>query len=120
MQSIAKWGPLQKANEMAKTSLTTAVEAAKNFTDAQASANNLAEQLRMAGLVQRDFLPTHLPNCDQLRWATIFASASFTVVPFEAMLQTASFSSDVKSIMVSPFVFLLKKDPPGTSETGLL
>ncbi len=62
---------------MAKTSLTTAVEAAKNFTDAQAFANNLAEQLRMAGLVQRDFLPTHLPNCDQLRWATIFLPAEW-------------------------------------------
>jgi len=57
---------------MAKTNPTTAVEIPKNFTDAQAFVNNLAEQLRMAGLVQRDFLPTQLPNSDRLRWATIF------------------------------------------------
>ena len=34
--------------------------------------NNLAEQLRMAGLVQRDFLPTQLPNTDKVQWATTF------------------------------------------------
>jgi serine phosphatase RsbU (regulator of sigma subunit) len=38
---------------------------------------NLAEQLRMAGRVQRDFLPAQLPNCDQLRWAAIFLPAEW-------------------------------------------
>jgi len=57
---------------MAKSDRTTAVEVSKNFADAQASPDNLAEQLRMAGLVQRDFLPRRLPNSDQFRWATAF------------------------------------------------
>ena len=39
--------------------------------------DNLAEQLRLAGLVQQDFLPTRLPNCDGLRWATIFLPAEW-------------------------------------------
>jgi len=39
--------------------------------------DNLAEQLRMAGLVQRDFLPTHLPNNDALRWAVTFLPAEW-------------------------------------------
>jgi len=37
----------------------------------------LAEQLRMAGLVQRDFLPTGLPDTDQIRWATTFLPAEW-------------------------------------------
>jgi sigma-B regulation protein RsbU (phosphoserine phosphatase) len=39
--------------------------------------DNLAEQLRMAGRVQRDFLPAQLPNCDELQWATIFLPAEW-------------------------------------------
>ena len=39
--------------------------------------DNLAEQLRVAGLVQRDFLPTHLPSCDQVQWATNFLPAEW-------------------------------------------
>jgi len=57
---------------MVKLDRTTAVEVSNNFTDAQASPDNLGEQLRMAGLVQRDFLPRRLPNSDQFRWATTF------------------------------------------------
>ena len=34
--------------------------------------DSLAEELRLAGLVQQDFLPTNLPTCDKLRWATVF------------------------------------------------
>lgn len=41
----------------------------------RAGGANLAEQLRMAGRVQRDFLPAQLPNCDQLQWATLFLPA---------------------------------------------
>jgi len=33
--------------------------------------DNLAEQLRLAGLVQQDFLPTQLPNSDEVRWARL-------------------------------------------------
>jgi len=39
--------------------------------------DNLTEQLRMAGLVQRDFLPTHLPNNHNLRWAVTFLPAEW-------------------------------------------
>ncbi len=38
---------------------------------------NLAEQLQMAGRVQRDFLPAQLPNCDELQWATVFLPAEW-------------------------------------------
>ena len=38
---------------------------------------NLTEQLRLAGLVQQDFLPTKLPNTDRLRWATAFMPAEW-------------------------------------------
>ena len=38
---------------------------------------NLSEQLRMAGLVQRDFMPNQLPNSDKVRWATTFMPATW-------------------------------------------
>jgi phosphoserine phosphatase RsbU/P len=40
-------------------------------------ADNLTEQLRLAGLVQQDFLPAKLPNTDQLRWAVTFLPAEW-------------------------------------------
>jgi len=42
-----------------------------------AMVDNLAEQLRLAGLVQQDFLPTRLPNSEQFRWATTFVPAEW-------------------------------------------
>lgn len=39
--------------------------------------DNLAEQLRLAGLVQQDFLPAQLPNTDEVRWATLFLPAEW-------------------------------------------
>ncbi len=39
--------------------------------------DNLSEQLRLAGMVQRDFLPQHLPNTKKLRWATAFFPAEW-------------------------------------------
>jgi len=48
-----------------------------NYSDKAALAESLAEQLRMAGRVQRDFLPSHFPNSDQLRWAAIFQPAEW-------------------------------------------
>jgi serine phosphatase RsbU (regulator of sigma subunit)/uncharacterized protein YfkK (UPF0435 family) len=39
--------------------------------------DNLAEQLRLAGLVQQDFLPTHLPNSDKIKWASVFLPAEW-------------------------------------------
>ncbi len=40
-------------------------------------AENLAEQLRLAGLVQQDFLPTQLPSTDEVQWATVFLPAEW-------------------------------------------
>ncbi len=39
--------------------------------------DNLTEQLRLAGLVQRDFLPAHLPNSDAAQWAVTFIPAEW-------------------------------------------
>lgn len=39
--------------------------------------DNLAEQLRMAGLVQRDFLPSQLPNTEKFQWAATFLPAEW-------------------------------------------
>ncbi len=40
-------------------------------------ADNLAEQLRLAGLVQQDFLPAQLPNTDEVQWAAMFLPAEW-------------------------------------------
>lgn len=62
---------------MSKTARTTTVEVPENPADAEAFTNSLTEQLRMAGQVQRDFLPSQLPDSDRLRWATIFLPAEW-------------------------------------------
>ena len=59
-----------------KEHLTSTLDS-KNFTDTQAFTDNIKEQLRMAGLVQRDFLPSQLPNCDRFNWATTFLPAEW-------------------------------------------
>jgi sigma-B regulation protein RsbU (phosphoserine phosphatase) len=50
---------------------------AEQLSMTKALADNLTEQLRLAGLVQQDFLPTRLPNSDQVQWATIFLPAEW-------------------------------------------
>ncbi|GAH56406.1 unnamed protein product, partial [marine sediment metagenome] len=40
-------------------------------------ADDTVEQLRMAGQVQRNFLPARLPNSDTIRWATVFLPADW-------------------------------------------
>jgi sigma-B regulation protein RsbU (phosphoserine phosphatase) len=39
--------------------------------------DNLTEQLRLAGLVQQDFLRTELPDTEKVRWATTFLPAEW-------------------------------------------
>ncbi|MHC4187106.1 MAG: PP2C family protein-serine/threonine phosphatase, partial [Planctomycetota bacterium] len=39
--------------------------------------DNLAEQLRLAGSVQRDFLPTSLPESEKVNWANVFLPAEW-------------------------------------------
>jgi serine phosphatase RsbU (regulator of sigma subunit) len=36
-----------------------------------------SDQLKVAGQVQRDFLPDHLPDSDSLKWATLFRPADW-------------------------------------------
>lgn len=40
-------------------------------------ADDTVEQLKMAGQVQRNFLPAQLPNSDTIRWATVFLPADW-------------------------------------------
>ena len=62
---------------MTKSEQTTAVQTPESSAESQVLTSNLTEQLRMAGLVQRDFLPHQLPNSDQLRWAAAFSPAEW-------------------------------------------
>jgi sigma-B regulation protein RsbU (phosphoserine phosphatase) len=50
------------------------------LSDREAAVNvssELTEQLKMAGRVQRDFLPARLPDSDHYRWATVFRPADW-------------------------------------------
>jgi len=48
-------------------------KASKTFADV----DNLTEQLRMAGRLQRDFLPSRLPGTDKIQWAASFLPAEW-------------------------------------------
>ena len=50
---------------------------AEQLSMTKSLADNLAEQLRLAGLVQQDFLPTHMPSTDEVQWASIFMPAEW-------------------------------------------
>jgi serine phosphatase RsbU (regulator of sigma subunit) len=50
---------------------------AEQLSMTKSLADNLAEQLRLAGLVQQDFLPTHMPNTEEVQWASIFMPAEW-------------------------------------------
>ncbi|MHC4750937.1 MAG: PP2C family protein-serine/threonine phosphatase [Planctomycetota bacterium] len=50
---------------------------AEQLNMTKALADNLTEQLRLAGLVQQDFLPSKLPNTDEVQWATVFLPAEW-------------------------------------------
>jgi len=50
---------------------------AEQLSMTKSLADNLAEQLRLAGLVQQDFLPTQLPHTKEVRWANIFIPAEW-------------------------------------------
>ncbi|MBN1507340.1 MAG: serine/threonine-protein phosphatase [Sedimentisphaerales bacterium] len=39
--------------------------------------DSLTDQLRLAGLVQRDFLPSHLPHCNEAQWSVTFLPAEW-------------------------------------------
>ncbi|MFA5553043.1 MAG: PP2C family protein-serine/threonine phosphatase [Phycisphaerae bacterium] len=61
-----------------KNSITTCGNRLAAQLDATESlVENLSEQLRLAGLVQRDFLPAKLPNTDRITWASNFQPAEW-------------------------------------------
>ncbi|MHC4123619.1 MAG: PP2C family protein-serine/threonine phosphatase [Planctomycetota bacterium] len=62
---------MSNANQKNDVELSNIFETRETFPD------NLTEQLRMAGRVQRDFLPRQLPNSNQLHWATTFLPAEW-------------------------------------------
>ncbi len=67
--------PPRHVHGLHKNTLAEQLKEQLNMT--KALADNLTEQLRLAGLVQQDFLPTRLPHSDQLRWATVFLPAEW-------------------------------------------
>lgn len=58
-----------------KNTLAEQLKEQLNMT--KALADNLTEQLRLAGLVQQDFLPTRLPQSDRIQWSTVFLPAEW-------------------------------------------
>ncbi len=64
-------GPPNKMHKLYKNTL------AEQLHMTEALVDNLAEQLRLAGLVQQDFLPAQLPNSDTIRWAATFLPAEW-------------------------------------------
>ena len=48
-----------------------------NETVKQTDAEEMVNQLQMAGQVQRDFLPNNLPNTEKLMWSTVFLPADW-------------------------------------------
>jgi sigma-B regulation protein RsbU (phosphoserine phosphatase) len=50
---------------------------AEQMNMAKTLVDNLAEQLRLAGLVQKDFLPSKLPNSEKLKWGTVYLPAEW-------------------------------------------
>ena len=67
--------PHRQVHGTHKNTLAEQLKEQLNMT--KALADNLTEQLRLAGLVQQDFLPTRLPQSDQIRWATVFLPAEW-------------------------------------------
>lgn len=62
---------------MAEHSSLNTFQIRKNYRDALAFVDNFSEQLKMAGQVQRDFLPKQLPNSSLLNWQTTFLPAEW-------------------------------------------
>lgn len=69
-------GVTEKATGSSKWSRpSNADKLAEQLGITEALVNNLSEQLRMAGLIQRDFLPVEPPNSDKIQWGTSFLPA---------------------------------------------
>ena len=62
---------------MSPGSLNEAIKRRKNIQASLEFTDNFQEQLRMAGMVQRDFLPRQLPNSERFHWSTNFMPAEW-------------------------------------------
>jgi sigma-B regulation protein RsbU (phosphoserine phosphatase) len=62
---------------MAVSDSSSTANLVQKCADDRSFVDNLASQLRMAGLVQRDFLPKRLPDSAGLRWAATFMPAEW-------------------------------------------
>jgi serine phosphatase RsbU (regulator of sigma subunit) len=71
VSSIKPAIPQRQVHTIYKNKLAEQLVMTKSLVD------NLAEQLRLAGLVQQDFLPSSLPNNNTLQWATVFMPAEW-------------------------------------------
>ncbi|MBN1972240.1 MAG: serine/threonine-protein phosphatase [Sedimentisphaerales bacterium] len=63
--------PPKQVHAIYKNKLAEQLATTKTLVD------NLAEQLRLAGLVQQDFLPATLPSDNRIQWATVFMPAEW-------------------------------------------
>jgi len=63
--------PIGLADKVWKNHATDQPQAENPFLD------GLKEQLRLAGMLQRDFLPAQLPNSPEVRWAATFLPAEW-------------------------------------------
>ena len=70
-QSVKPVDPTNQVQPTYKNKLAEQINMAKVLIE------NLAEQLRLAGLVQKDFLPTKLPQTERLQWSTLFLPAEW-------------------------------------------
>jgi sigma-B regulation protein RsbU (phosphoserine phosphatase) len=62
---------------MADDTFTNVSDVTQQLCVTETLVDNLAEQLRLAGAVQRDFLPTSLPDCEKANWANVFLPAEW-------------------------------------------
>jgi sigma-B regulation protein RsbU (phosphoserine phosphatase) len=65
----------QKGDSMTNEEYSTQTSTSEG--DFTGLADDTVQQLKMAGQVQRNFLPAQLPNSDSVRWATVFAPADW-------------------------------------------
>ena len=63
--------PMGKRTRLCGDKLAEQLQAVGDFIE------SLTEQLRVAGLVQRDFLPSQLPNSSEVQWARVFLPAEW-------------------------------------------
>jgi sigma-B regulation protein RsbU (phosphoserine phosphatase) len=63
--------PVSTMERLRRSNATDPLQAEGAFVD------GVKEQLRLAGLVQRDFLPSRLPNSNEIQWAAAFLPAEW-------------------------------------------